>query len=346
MRCRYDYQSELETMDEFEFGQEEFESDSGEFEEPEFEFEDESRAARILRPPRVGDDSAFRMLKREFEFEDEEELDQEVFGEDTRKAVVDTTVIPFRFICHLSVGFLSADKTPASSHASGTLIGRRHVLTAGHVFDSATLQGKLFKVAVLTATPGRNSAHPKKDQWMPFGFAKMKSYKVHPKWASGQDWEYDYALVTLDSDIGAKKFKSLGNAPLGCWGLTGKTSLTPLSPDSLKKKIVNMGGYPVDKCGKDAWADPQPCDWEKKHTAQFISYDVVVDPSPASEPKIIHHKADLRKGQSGAPLWRWDKSTGIRSLVGVQSWETSAVNGAVRYTAEMMKNLKDWGWKA
>ncbi len=354
----YEYEDltlELETGDEFEMGYEELEADSGELEAP-FEFE---AGARIVRAapegPRWGDDSAFRSEFGEFE----EELDQEVFPPDTRVVVKNTTLIPFRFICHIAIGYLSTDgKVKASDAASGTLIGRRHVLTCGHAFDDATLQGKQFKVATVTVTPGRNSADPKKSQWKPFGSVTVKAsaVKVHPNWPKNADRQFDYALITLDTDIGAKRFKVIGNAPLGCWGITGGTSLTPLAPKNLEKKIVNIGGYPGDKCGADPLSPASACDREKQARAQFIAYDEVIDPAPGREPGMIYHKADLKKGQSGAPLWRWEKSTGMRSLVGIQSYEAHAVaadgtrtpawNAAVRNTAALMTTLKSWGWKA
>ena len=148
----YEYSSlELES-DEFEADFEDMEADSGEFEDPEFEFETGVRPKRILRPPRIGTTVRFEWRTGNSSSRRKRSWTRKVFGVDTRKVVMDTTVIPFRLIGHLAVGFMSADKTRCLNDASGTLIGRRHILTAGHVFDSATLSGKVFKVVV--AMPG------------------------------------------------------------------------------------------------------------------------------------------------------------------------------------------------
>lgn len=292
------------------------------------------------------------------ELEFGEEIDQEVFPPDTRVLVPNTTIIPFRFICHIAMSYLSADgKVTASDACSGTLIGRRHVLTCAHAFDPETKDGMAFKVVKVKVTPARNSTLPKKSDWEPFGSVTVpiSAVTVHPKWASTKQRQYDYALIKLDTDIGTKKFKSLGNNMLGCWGATGGTSLTPLDPKTLEKAMVQMGGYPGDKCGADDLAAVTNCDKDKKGSAQYRSNDLVIDPHPANEPGMIYHQADMKKGQSGAPLWRWEKKTGRRFLVGIQSSEANVVsadgtrtlvwNAAVLYTAGLMQNLKNWGWK-
>jgi len=352
----YDYEYmplEMET-DEFETGYEELETDSEELEAADFEFETGARVQRIVPYPRIGDKSAFQDDEAD-EFEFAQELDQEIFLPDTRKVVTDTTKVPFRFICHLSIGYESEDrKVQGSGTASGTLIGRLHVLTCGHALKIKMPNGTVLMARKITVTPGRNSAHAKHSEWKPFGSVGVKSFKAHDNWVKSFDFQYDFGLLTLKSDIGGKKFRSLGNKPLGCWGATGGTSLTPLDPATLAKKLVNMGGYPGDKCGADPKSAVKSCARGKDSTAQFVAYDEVIDPKPPGEPHLIYHKADLKAGQSGAPLWRWEKATGKRYLVGIQSTETANIaadgtrtplrNSAVRVTAKMMDDLKKWGW--
>jgi len=272
---------------------------------------------------------------------------------DDRKVVEDTTKPPFRFICHLSISMKSEDGSASLWAASGTLIGPRHVLTCAHAIQNRET-GKVLKATKIMVTPGRNSAHKKASRWKPFGDVRVFRSSMRTEWTANYDWKYDYALLTLASDIGRKKFKSLGGQPLYWWGAAGDTFLEPVTAADLKGKIVNVGGYPEDKCGAAALKQGESCLAAKKGKAQFIAYDAVLDPDPKVQPGRFFHKADLQRGQSGSPVWRYDKELGIRLLAGVQSKEgigvradgtREPVNIAVKVTRDMIDQLKSWGWE-
>lgn len=341
-----EYQSsEFESgfAEEFEFDSSEFETDQGEF-ETDSELEDETPAGVKVgfNLPKIGDRSGFREI--------DSELEEEVFLPDDRKPVTDTTKLPFRFICHLLIGMKAPDGTVATGIGSGTLISNNQVLTVAHNLR-IKMGGKTFSAQQITVTPGRNTSSSNRGKWTPFGASKAKSWACHPKWEKSFDFQYDFGLVTLKEDLGKKTFASLGRKPLGYWGnvaLGGGTLLESFSAASIKDKIVNVGGYPGDKCG----ADPEKasCPADKKVGTQFIAFDKVLDPEPAAEPRLIYHRADLRRGQSGSPIWRWDKLH--RYLVGIQSTEsTSTVDGTpvrnsgVRITSDVLNQLKTWGWR-
>lgn len=335
----YGYGEEFETG-EFESGEFDESELQGEF-EIDSEYEEETGGAQVrFNVPKIGDKSGFQ----EIDFE----LEEEIFPPDDRKAVTDTTKLPFRFICHLLIGMKAADGTQATGRGSGTLISNKHVLTVAHNLR-VRLGGKTFSAQKITVTPGRNTSFSNRLKWTPFGASKAKSWACHSKWEKSFDWQYDFGLITLKEEIGKKTFASLGRKPLGYWGSIangGGTLLESFAPATIKDKIINVGGYPGDKCGADP--DKPSCPDAKRVGTQFISYDKVLDPAPAAEPRLVYHRADLRQGQSGSPLWRWDKVH--RYLVGIQSTETTSGgaplrNSGVRITSDVLSQLKAWGWR-
>jgi V8-like Glu-specific endopeptidase len=79
----------------------------------------------------------FRLREKPFEFRSDfttESIEQEIFGDDDRILVHDTTAVPFRFICHIHCLFKNpSGGEPIRTYGSGTLISDRHVLTAAHL---------------------------------------------------------------------------------------------------------------------------------------------------------------------------------------------------------------------
>ena len=336
-----EYQSFEQESDfgEFEVDSGEFESDFGEFEtDTEFDSELPPGAKVGFNVPKIGDRSGFQDL--------EVDPEEEVFLPDTRVPVTDTTKIPYRFICHLLIGMKASDGTVATGRGSGTLISNTHVLTVAHNLR-IPLNGKTFTAQRITVTPGRNTSFSNRLKWTPLGVSKAKSWACHSKWEKSFDFQYDFGLITLKEEIGKK---NVDKKPLGFWGNVqsgGGTLLESFDPASIKDKIVNVGGYPGDKCGADL--DSGSCPDAKRVGTQFVAYDKVIDPAPAAEPRLLYHRADLRHGQSGSPIWRWDKIH--RYLVGIQSTETTAADGTpvrnsgVRITSDVLAQLKAWGWR-
>ncbi|MGC4054253.1 MAG: hypothetical protein QM757_34645 [Paludibaculum sp.] len=129
---------------------------------------------RKFNLPRIGDRRGLRELGSA--------LDSEIFGDDDRIPVTDSTKFPYRFICHLLIGMTSADGDVATGVGSGTLISNRHVLTVGHNLR-LQLNGKVFSAKKITVTPGRNTSLSDQAAWAPF-----QSY-VARSWATSESME-------------------------------------------------------------------------------------------------------------------------------------------------------------
>ena len=140
---------------------------------------------------------------------------QSVIGVDTRTKVNGTTSYPYRAMGRISTG------------CTGTLIGKRHVLTAGHcVYNIKT--NKWY--SNLSFTPGQNGSYK---PWGTIGWSRVLSVTG---WTKNHSRNHDYAMIVLNSNIG----NTVG------WMGYGYNN-------SLPKYNVNIAGYPGDKPWGTMW---------------------------------------------------------------------------------------------
>lgn len=139
-----------------------------------------------------------------------------VLGTDTRVRINPTTGYPFRTIGRTGLG------------CTGTLIGPRHVLTAGHcVYNTRTDQW----YSALGFTPALNGTVK------PYGGSINWSRAISVQgWTRDHDRNYDYAMIILSQPIG----NTVG------WMGYGWKSPMPLYN-------VNINGYPSDKAFGTMW---------------------------------------------------------------------------------------------
>jgi glutamyl endopeptidase len=138
-------------------------------------------------------------------------LSESIIGADQRTRVFNTTAFPWRTMGRIALG------------CTGTLIGPRHVLTAGHcVYNTDT--DRYYNN--INFTPAQNGSSK------PYG-VKAWSKAIAPQgWTRDHNRNYDYALIVLKERIGNQ---------VGWLGYANNPNLP--------KYTVNISGYPGDKVG-------------------------------------------------------------------------------------------------
>jgi glutamyl endopeptidase len=208
----------------------------------------------------------------------------EVIGPDSRILTTTTTAAPFRYICHLEYN--------RQALCTGTLIGPRTILTAGHCLARRSPH-------LLRVIPGRNGTLE------PLPATQATAFRLAPGFRSVSPT--DYGIIHLRDPIGSRVgywTRTYSRRPVDPTGTSISATGLPLAAGVLQ---VNVAGYPGDKCM--AVARRRVCG-----TRMFRAYDRTA----RLRGGILHYVNDTFGGMSGSPVWvRRHPSMGGRVLVAI-----------------------------
>lgn len=151
---------------------------------------------------------------------------ESVCGADDRVQVMNTTSVPWRWICKLIITFPNG----ARGGCTGWFIGSKAVMTAGHCVYSSANGGWARQIEVI---PGMQGAT------RPYGSMIGTSFRSVTGWTQNSDPNYDYGCIILPSP-------TLGNQ-VGYFGFAALTDA------SLQNLLANNSGYPGDKPFGTQW---------------------------------------------------------------------------------------------
>ena len=155
----------------------------------------------------------------------------------------------------------------------------------------------------IEVSPGRNG------QDRPFSTISTNKFHSTRGWTVEGQREQDYGVIWLPEDQAVPEVGTFGYAIFETPKLAGG--------------YVNLAGYPADQdAGTTLW-------WAARRSLKV-------------DRDILFYDADTAAGQSGAPVWRLDPSSGRRVVVGIHTNGARTGNSAVRINQRVFQNLKAW----
>jgi V8-like Glu-specific endopeptidase len=233
------------------------------------------------------------------------EIRGSVHGSDDRERVTYTTNFPWNTICYLD--FMKAG---SDYRGSGILISPYFVLTCGHNVWDQDLQVWADNAKV---TPAQHQDYQGATIYEPYGTVDVCKCEFHSNACYVENdggFECDYGGVQL-----GRRF-------------SGISTFMPIEYDATPT-AVNIAGYPGEVQGESSSYD------------MWLGYDSVTGYEGINN-RIMLHTVDTSGGQSGAPVWRYNKETKNRRLVAIHVYGGADANGACRLVSAMESTISEW----
>jgi len=224
-----------------------------------------------------------------------------IFGSDDRVRVTPTTSDPWRSIVKL---YFSHPFGPGGM-CSGAMLDLFHVLTAGHcvyLHDEAgwPYDAWATSVQVIPAMDGGAG---------PYGIARVTSMRTYTPWIVAADWRHDWAVLTLDSCIGAQT------------GWMDRTWAAPSS--SIYTGTLSTAGYPGD-------------------LDNGLNMYRTTASGRAADEYLHWFYLDAAGGQSGSPVWEFDGTN--RRIVSIVTYSDDGTgsNVGTRINQDKFNRINEW----
>ena len=226
------------------------------------------------------------------------------------------------------------DGSQTKTIGSGTLISPKHVITAAHNIYAIHKEGSLnIRVGFAEAVhffPGvslkdfrRHTPYGTHYATKIFKAPKYKGLNLQDgKNAWLHDMQHDWAMITLNKDIGRK---------------VGYIKLHAPNNKELGSKVYHVCGYPTSHKSKYL-----PKELENTDYFENMYYDYNRNKRCVSKvsDEIFGHDLDIWVGMSGAAIWE-KHASGLKAC-GIVSFHYNGKNYANRITPEKYKQFMQW----
>ncbi|ACK70637.1 peptidase S1 and S6 chymotrypsin/Hap [Gloeothece citriformis PCC 7424] len=194
-----------------------------------------------------------------------------ILGTDNRQRVNDTLTFPFSGVARIVTYWSNGEITIGS----GAMVSPYHLLTAGHNLHDVSEGGYAQRVEVILGSKGTITRDDRAN-FEYYGVANSVNLRVDNVWANGENYDYDWGLITVDRNIG----NYTGWFNYGFNNISNGTQ-------------VNVAGYPSD------FFDPNK-------DGIWDNYDMTYQVGTISEVSNFVLKStdlDFATGISGSPMW-------------------------------------------